>query len=57
MSIDIDEDALELYSDSFDDARSTDDITQRMTESDIVRDTSGKCNVIAQFASNGTNAV
>ena len=54
MSIDIDEDALEQYSDSFDDARSTDDIRQRITESDIVRDRSGKCNVAAQFASNGT---
>ena len=53
----IDEGALEQYSDSFDDARSTGDIRQRMTESDIVRDTSGKCNVATQFTSNGTNAL
>lgn len=53
MSVGIDEDALEDYSDKFDDARTTSEIRKRMTDSSIVRDTTKKCNVEAQFTSNG----
>lgn len=53
VTVGIDKDALEWYSEEFDDARTTSEIRRRMTDSDIVRETSGKCNVEAQFASNG----
>jgi len=54
VSVGIDNDALEDYAEEFDDAKSTSEIRQKITDSDIVRDTSGKCNVEAQFTSNGT---
>lgn len=54
--MDIDVESLEVYSDEFENARTTSEIRRRMTESDIVRDTSDKCDVEAQFASNG-NAI
>ena len=53
VSVEIDKDGLEIYSDEFKNARSTSEIRRRMTESDIVRDDSDKCNVEAQFTSNG----
>ena len=53
VSMKMDDDALERFSDEFDDARTTNNVRQRMTDSGIVRDTSGKCNVEAQFTSNG----
>jgi len=53
VSIDIDEDALEVYSEEFDDAGTTSEIRRKIIDSDIVRDSSGKCNVEAQFTSNG----
>ena len=53
VSVDIDKDRLDTYSDEFENARSTSEIRRRMTESDIVRDDSDKCDVEAQFTSNG----
>ena len=53
VSVDIDKDGLDTYSGEFENARSTSEIRRRMTESDIVRDDSDKCDVEAQFTSNG----
>ena len=53
VTLDIDQEALETFSENFEDARTTSEIRQRMTDSDIVRDTTDKCNVEAQFVSNG----
>ena len=57
MSVDIDKDGLETYSDEFENARSTSEVRRRMTESEIVRDDSDKCNVEAQFTSNGNTII
>ena len=57
VSVDIDKDGLETYSDMFENARSTSEVRRRMTESDIVRDDSDKCNVEAQFTSNGNTNI
>ena len=48
-----DEEGLEQYSEQFDDVSTTGEVRRRITDSDIVRDSSGKCDVEAQFASNG----
>ena len=53
MSVGIDKEALDRFSEEFDDARTTSEIRRKMTDSDIVRDDSNKCKVEAQFTSNG----
>lgn len=53
MSVGIDKDALDRFSEEYDDARTTSEVRRKMTDSDIVRDDSGKCTIEAQFSSNG----
>ena len=53
VSVGIDGEAFERFSEEFDDARTTGEIRRRITDSGIVRDTSDKCSVEAQFSSNG----
>jgi len=53
VSVDIDDEGLETYVDVFDDVATSSHLEERITDSDIVRDSSGKCNVIAQLASTG----
>ena len=57
MTIGFDEEALERFSEDFDGADTTSEIRQKFIDSDIVRDISDKCNVEAQFASNGNATV
>ena len=53
MSVGIDKEALDRFSEEFDDARTTSEVRRKITDSDIVRDESGMCTVSAQFSSNG----
>ena len=53
VTVGIDGEALDRFSEEFDDARTTSEVRRKMTDSDIVRDTSNKCTIEAQFASNG----
>ena len=53
VSVGIDQEAFERFSEEFSGARTTGEIRRRITDSGIVRDTSDKCNVEAQFSSNG----
>ena len=49
----IDDDGLRSYGDAVDEVATTNNVKDRLTNSDIVRDRSGKCNVRAQYASTG----
>ena len=42
-----------MYTDAFDDVATSSRLEEVITDSDVVRDSSGKCNVIANFASTG----
>ena len=53
MSVGIDKEALDRFSEEFDDARTTSEVRRKITDSDIVRDERGMCTVSAQFSSNG----
>lgn len=49
----IDEEGLETYADTFDELATSDGLTEELADTDVVRDRSGKCNLIAQRASTG----
>ena len=53
ISVEIDDDGLRSNGDAVDEVATTNNVKNRLTNSDIVRDRSGKCNVRAQYASTG----
>lgn len=55
--MDIDDEGLEAYSDASDDVATSSRLEDVITDSDVVRDSTNKCNVIANLVSTGKHII
>ena len=53
VSVKVDDEGIEAYIEAIRDLATSSALKQRITDSRVVRDSTGMCNVIAQFVSTG----
>jgi len=57
VSVGIDEEGLEIYADTFEEVATSDGLIEELADTYIIRDSSGKCNLIALRASTGMSSI